>query len=59
MIGLKKYLLPLGMICLSVAILADYFLSADSTLSFSLGILYGLSIPLNIAGIYRTMKKPH
>jgi len=57
MIQLKKYFLPIGLLCLSVAVLIEYFLSVEPGLSFFLGMLYGLSVPLNIAGIYRAGKR--
>jgi len=48
-----EYLLPVGMISFTAAILVDQFLPPDALLSFVIGVLSGISIVLNIAGIMR------
>lgn len=49
-------LVPIGMICLAVAILVDRFLPPDPILGFITGVLTGVSIALNVAGLMRTRR---
>jgi len=49
-----EWLIPIGGICLAVAILADRFLMVDiPILDFIIGILTGMSIVLNLVGLYK------
>ncbi|MFX0055384.1 MAG: hypothetical protein ACFFAX_09870 [Promethearchaeota archaeon] len=54
MIVKNEWLIPLGGICLAVALLIDRFLPENEILSFVMGILIGLSITLNLVGLYRS-----
>lgn len=49
-----SWLIPLGVICLAVALVIDHFLPEDNILSFLMGILIGLSITLNLVGLHRS-----
>ena len=53
----EKYLLPIGVICLAIALLIDRFLPVDSVTSFIVGMLSGMSVVLNMAGIYKAGKR--
>ena len=52
-----EWLIPLGGICLAIALVIDHFLPEDNTLSFLMGILIGLSITLNLVGLYRSRNR--
>ena len=53
-----EWLLPLGGICLAIAILADRFLMIDvPILDFVIGIFTGLAIVLNLVGLVKTSRK--
>jgi hypothetical protein len=55
-----EWLIPVGGLCLAVAILADRFLPVDSPiLDFVFGVLAGVFMVLNLAVLYRmrTSKK--
>ncbi|MHA2071388.1 MAG: hypothetical protein ACW985_06340 [Candidatus Thorarchaeota archaeon] len=54
MILKNEWLIPLGGICLAVALVIDHFLPENDILSFLMGILIGLSITLNLVGLYRS-----
>ena len=54
MILKDDWLIPLGGICLAVALVIDHFLPETEILSFLMGILIGLSITLNLVGLYRS-----
>ncbi|MCX6236061.1 MAG: hypothetical protein NTY07_00660 [Bacteroidia bacterium] len=49
--------LPIGMICLAIAILMEKFLPANNFLDFIEGLLTGLSIVLNIYYIFAVSHK--
>ncbi|MCK5239596.1 MAG: hypothetical protein KAR33_08625 [Candidatus Thorarchaeota archaeon] len=51
-----KYLIPIGMLCVAFALLIDRFLPVDSVTSFLVGILIGLSITLNVVGLYKARR---
>jgi hypothetical protein len=48
-----EWLIPIGSICLAASILIDRFIVGDGLLDFLIGILTGLSIVLNLVGLYR------
>ncbi|MHA2066599.1 MAG: hypothetical protein ACXABY_19680 [Candidatus Thorarchaeota archaeon] len=52
-----EWLIPLGGICLAVALTIDHFLPENESLSFLMGVLIGLSITLNLAGLYRSRNR--
>ena len=55
MVVLKnEWLIPVGCICLAISILLDRFVVGDGILDFIIGILTGLSIVLNLVGLYRS-----
>ncbi|MFX1264168.1 MAG: hypothetical protein ACFFCK_02510 [Promethearchaeota archaeon] len=49
-----EWLIPIGGICLAIALVIDRFLPEYDILSFLMGILIGLSITLNLVGLYRS-----
>ena len=49
-------LIPVGGICLAAALLIDRFIGSGSLVDFLVGILIGLSIILNLLGLYRRGK---
>ena len=49
-----EWLLPFGGLCLAVAIGLDRFLVGDGILDFAVGVFIGLSMVLNLAGLYRS-----
>lgn len=51
-----KYLIPLGVLCLAIALLIDRFLVVDLPTDFLVGVLSGMSVALNIVGLYRARK---
>ncbi len=51
-----KYLIPIGVLCVAFALLIDRFLPVDSVTSFIVGILIGLSITLNVVGLYKARR---
>ncbi|MHA2601065.1 MAG: hypothetical protein AM324_002915 [Candidatus Thorarchaeota archaeon SMTZ1-83] len=53
MILKDEWLIPIGAICLAIALVIDRFLPETDVLSFLMGILIGLSITLNLVGLYR------
>jgi len=57
MILKEKYLLPLGVLCLAFALLIDRFLPVDTLSSFLVGVLSGMAVVLNIAGLYKAGKR--
>jgi hypothetical protein len=46
-------LIPIGGICLAAAILMDRFVGSGASVDFLVGLLTGLSIVLNLLGLYR------
>ncbi|MHA1908153.1 MAG: hypothetical protein ACW98Y_12715 [Candidatus Thorarchaeota archaeon] len=52
-----KYLLPIGIMCVAFALMIDRFLPVDSATSFLVGVLSGMSVVLNIVGIYKASRK--
>ena len=54
MILKDEWLIPIGGICLAIALVIDRFLPENDVLSFVMGILIGLSITLNLVGLYRS-----
>jgi hypothetical protein len=50
----NEWLIPVGCICLAISILLDRFVVGDGILDFIIGILTGLSIVLNLVGLYRS-----
>jgi uncharacterized membrane protein YjjP (DUF1212 family) len=54
----NEWLIPVGVLCLAAAILSDRFLLmiGGTVLDFVVGILAGVSIVLNFAGLYRMRK---
>lgn len=46
-------LIPVGGICLAAAILMDRFVGSGASVDFLVGLLTGLSIVLNLLGLYR------
>jgi hypothetical protein len=46
-------LIPIGGICLAAAILMDRFVGPGASVDFLVGLLTGLSIVLNLLGLYR------
>jgi hypothetical protein len=57
MILKDQWLIPIGGICLAVALVIGQFLPENDVLSFLMGILIGLSITLNLAGLYKSRGK--
>jgi hypothetical protein len=54
----EEWLLPLGGICLAIALLADRFLVIDNGIvDFLVGVLTGMSMVLNIVGLWKTGRK--
>ena len=49
-------LVPFGGICLSAALLIDRFAGNGTLVDFLVGLLIGLSIVLNLVGLYRSRK---
>jgi len=54
MILKNEWLIPLGALCLAITLTIDHFLPENEALSFLMGILIGLSITLNLVGLYRS-----
>ena len=52
----KDLMLPIGMISLALALLIDRFLPHDTLFDFIVGVLVGMSIVLNMAGIHYISK---
>jgi hypothetical protein len=46
-------LIPVGGICLAAAILMDRFIGPGVSVDFLVGLLTGMSIVLNLIGLYR------
>ena len=57
MILKDEWLIPIGGICLALALVIDRFLPVNDVLSFVMGILIGLSVTLNLVGLYRSRGK--
>ncbi|MGY5878958.1 MAG: hypothetical protein RTV31_01850 [Candidatus Thorarchaeota archaeon] len=54
----NEWLIPLGGICLAIAILADRFLLIDEPiLDFIIGVLTGMSMMLNLVGLVKMGRK--
>lgn len=53
----NEWLIPLGSICLAVALLMDRFLVGEGILDFLIGLLIGVSVVLNLMGLYRSRNK--
>ena len=49
-------LIPVGGICLAAALLVDRFVGSGNLVDFLVGLLIGLSIILNLVGLYRRGK---
>ncbi len=53
-----NWLIPSGGICLAIAILSDRFLMVDvPVLDFIIGVFTGMSVVLNLVGLYRMRSK--
>ena len=53
-----EWLLPLGVICLAIALLADRFLLIDVPIvDFLVGVFSGLAVVLNLFGLVRMSRK--
>lgn len=53
-----NWLIPIGGICLAIAILSDRFLMVDvPVLDFIIGMFTGMSVVLNLVGLYRMRSK--
>jgi hypothetical protein len=53
-----EWLVPIGSICLAIAILAERFLLVDiPLLDFIIGALTGMSVVLNLVGLYKMSKR--
>jgi len=50
----ESWVIPLGCTCLAAAILLDHFVPGDGVLDFMIGTLTGMSIVLNLVGLYRS-----
>ena len=48
------HLLPLGMVCLAIALVLERFASPLLAIDFFLGVLDGMAVTLMIAGLYKT-----
>jgi type III secretory pathway component EscV len=48
----RKYFLPLGMLCLALSVIFDHFLPPAVVVDFLVGVFAGMSVVLNMAGIY-------
>ena len=54
----EEWLVPIGCICLAAAILADRFLIVEApVLDFIIGVLTGMSVVLNLVGLYKAGRK--
>lgn len=54
----NEWLIPLGGICLAIAILADRFLLIEEPiLDFVIGVLTGMSMILNLVGLVKMGRK--
>ncbi|MFX1367861.1 MAG: hypothetical protein ACFFAY_04610 [Promethearchaeota archaeon] len=51
------WLLPLGALCLAVAIGMDRFLVRYEIIDFAIGVLIGLSMVLNLIGLHRSRNR--
>jgi len=52
------WLIPIGGICLAIAILSDRFLMVDiPVLDFIIGVFTGMSVVLNLVGLFRMRRK--
>ncbi|MFW9809866.1 MAG: hypothetical protein ACFFE6_10875 [Candidatus Thorarchaeota archaeon] len=49
-------LIPIGGICLATALLIDRFVGPGNLVDFLVGLLIGVSIILNLLGLYRRGK---
>ena len=52
-----EWLIPLGVLCLAAALLVDRFIPGEGILDFIIGVLIGLSMTLNLVGLYRSRNK--
>ena len=53
-----EWLLPLGVICLAIALLSDRFLMIDVPIvDFLVGVFSGLALVLNVFGLIRMSRK--
>ncbi|UCE09034.1 MAG: hypothetical protein JSW61_08555 [Candidatus Thorarchaeota archaeon] len=52
-----EWLIPVGGICLAIALLVDRFVPGDGVLDLVLGILIGLAIALNLAGLHKSRNR--
>lgn len=48
----RKYFLPLGMMCLALSVILDHFFPPYVVVDFLVGVFAGVSVVLNMAGIY-------
>jgi hypothetical protein len=56
----EEWLIPIGGICLAIAILADRFLATTldiPVLDFLVGIFTGISVALNLTGLVKMGRK--
>jgi hypothetical protein len=49
-----EWLIPIGCICLAASILLDRFVTGDGIVDFLIGVLTGISIVLNLVGLYKS-----
>jgi len=49
--------MPVGMICLAIAVLMDKYMDDGTFIDFIKGVLYGLSIGLNLFYIFALTNK--
>jgi hypothetical protein len=53
-----EWLIPIGGICLAIAILAERFLVVElPILDFIIGLLTGVALILNLVGLYKVGRK--
>ncbi|MFW9931202.1 MAG: hypothetical protein ACFFDR_00910 [Candidatus Thorarchaeota archaeon] len=52
-----KYFLPLGLLFVAISILVSHFFPPDPITDFLVGVFAGMSVVLNLAGIYFESRK--
>jgi hypothetical protein len=50
-------LIPVGGICLAIAILLDRFIGPGTLVDFLVGLFTGLAVVLNLVGLYRNRRR--
>jgi len=53
----RSLYMPVGMICLAIAVLMDKYMDDGTFIDFIKGVLYGLSIGLNLFYIFALTNK--